>query len=103
MRPVAEFFSDEIDTNEIGGRQGRVHYRLDLADPYAMLVLGRVLSDGARKHSPDNWRKIDWRTHVNHAIGHLYAALAEDRGDDHLGNALARVMMAVAQAPEATE
>jgi len=99
VRGVAEFFSDEIDTNEIGGRQGRVHYRLDLADPYATLVLGRVLAEGAQKHSPDNWRKIGWRTHVNHAIGHLYAALASDLGEDHLGHALARVHMAVAQVP----
>jgi hypothetical protein len=82
--------------NERGGKQSRLVARLDLVDAQTMLRLGRILGEGALKYGPNNWRKIESPDHVNHALVHVYAALAGDTQDDHLGHALCRLMMACA-------
>ena len=41
-----------------------------------------------------NYTKIPADEHINHAIQHLYAYLAGDTSDDHLGHALVRTMFA---------
>ncbi len=81
-----------------GGRQSAHPWRLDLVDPGAWYVLGRVLDYGARKYSPDEWRLIPTREHVNAALLHLVAYLGGDRSDDHLGHALCRTHFALAVA-----
>lgn len=95
-KPVEKFFSDSIEWNESGGGQSGVGFRLDLMDPYATLELGRILKNGAERYAPDNWRKIDVGTHVNHALGHILAHMAGDRTDPHLSHALCRLHFAVA-------
>jgi hypothetical protein len=94
-RETKEFFSDEETINESGGKQSRTHYRLDLVDPFALLVLGRVLLRGVR-YGEDNWRLIPAKDHVNHALGHIMGWLSGDKTDDHLANAFCRLMMAIA-------
>lgn len=83
-------------TNENGGKQSKILYRFDLADPIAMFEMCRVLHEGAEKYGEDNWRNIPVRDHLNHLLIHVYAYLAGDRQDDHLTHALCRAMFAVA-------
>ena len=83
-------------TNEQGGRQSHLPYRFDLIDPQAIFTLAEVLYQGAERHGEDNWRKIPVRDHLNHALAHIYAYMAGDTQDDHLGHAFCRMMFAVA-------
>lgn len=84
-----------ITTNEQGGRQSRVPYRCDLLPARAVLDVAAVLSVGAEKYGPDNWRQITVNEHVNHALAHLFARQAGDDADDHLAHAACRLLMAL--------
>jgi hypothetical protein len=84
-----------ITENESGGQQSTIEGRFDLIPPVAMFELAKIMEYGARRYAPNNWRKIPIDDHVNHALSHLFAYLAGDRQDDHLGHALARMAMAV--------
>jgi hypothetical protein len=84
-----------IDTNEHGGQQSKIEGRFDLIPPIAMLELAKIMEYGAKRYAPNNWRKIPLDDHVNHMLMHLFAYVAGDRQDDHLGHALARAAMAV--------
>jgi hypothetical protein len=85
----------ETTTNENGGMQSLSPYRFDLIPPEAMFRVAEVFAYGATKYAPDNWRKIKSDDHLNHLFQHLYAYMAGDRQDDHLGHALCRMMMFV--------
>jgi hypothetical protein len=54
-----------------------------------------VFDYGARKRSANNWRKVDMEDHIDHALQHIFAYLAGDKQDDHLGHAFCRLAMAV--------
>jgi hypothetical protein len=88
-----------IKTNEQGGQQSDLPYRLDLMPPFALLEVGRILAHGARKYAPWNWLKIDTNSHINHALVHLTAYLCGDDSEgkpiEHLKHAACRVMMAL--------
>lgn len=83
-------------TNEQGGMQSDLPYRCDLLDAESILKLSAVLKQGAEKYAPDNWRKIDCMSHINHALVHIFAYMAGDKQDDHLDHAFCRLMMAMA-------
>jgi hypothetical protein len=85
-----------IHTNEKGAKQSASPYRCDLLDGPAILRLAAVLKYGADKYAPNNWRGIPTNDHINHALVHIFAYLAGDTQDDHLGHFLCRAMMAVA-------
>jgi hypothetical protein len=82
-------------TNAAGGKQSKTRYRCDLLPGRAVLAVAEVLSAGAEKYGPDNWRLIPVRDHVNHALTHLLAFVAGDRSDDHLSHAACRVLFAL--------
>lgn len=86
-------------TNEKGGKQSAVKYRMDLVDPHAMFEMTRILREGAVKYGIDNWRKIPCEEHINHMLIHAYAHLAGDTQDDHLAHMMCRAMFAVAMDP----
>jgi tagatose-1,6-bisphosphate aldolase non-catalytic subunit AgaZ/GatZ len=67
-----------------------------LVDPQALFNLARVLAYGAKKYGENNWRSLTVQEHLNHALQHIYAYLAGDFQDDHLGHAQCRVHMALA-------
>jgi hypothetical protein len=81
--------------NEVGAKQSKVEYRLDLADTRAVFALGKTLHEGAEKYGEENWRGIPAKEHINHALIHLYAYLAGDKQDEHLSHALCRIMFAI--------
>lgn len=86
----------ETIVNEKGAKQSRTDYRFDLMDGDALFRLAGILHHGAVKYGEENWRGIGPKDHLNHALGHIYAWLAGDEQDDHLGHAFCRLMMACA-------
>lgn len=82
----------EIKPN--GAKQSDSPYRLDLIPPKALLNTAAILKQGAVKYGENNWRGLSVEDNLNHALVHIYAYLASDRQDDHLGHALCRMMFA---------
>lgn len=81
--------------NEQGGKQSKLDYRFDLIDPLPLFKLAEILSSGADKYGKWNWRRISVEDNLNHALSHIFAYLAGDRQDDHLGHAFCRLMFAI--------
>lgn len=84
--------------NENGGKQSETPYGFHLIPPSAIFEAAKVLKYGADKYGETfesrNYNKIDTNSHLNHALQHIYAFLAGDTQDDHLGHALVRLMFA---------
>ena len=80
--------------NAAGGKQSHLPYRFDIVDPTVMFVLARILAEGDAKYGTFNWRKIGVNENLNHALCHIFAYLAGDVQDDHLGHAFCRLMFA---------
>jgi 5'-nucleotidase len=49
---------------------------------------------GKQSYGEWNWRRIPTSDHLNHALTHIFAYLAGDKQDDHIGHALCRLMFA---------
>ena len=64
-----------------------------------IITIAKVLQEGARTYTPNNWRLIPQEEHINHALIHCIARLKGDTQDNHLAHALCRVMMAIATKP----
>lgn len=88
-----------IDTptiiNEKGAKQSDTPYRFDLIPHLALFKEAEILGKGAKKYGDWNWIGIPINEQINHAIQHIYAYLAGDTSDDHLGNASCRVHFAL--------
>jgi hypothetical protein len=82
--------------NEQGGGQSAVSYGFDCLDPKAMFKMTEALEEGRKEYGKDNWRKISIDDHLNHLLIHVFAYMAGDRQDDHLGHAMCRAMFACA-------
>jgi hypothetical protein len=60
--------------------------RLSLLPPRALMAVGRVLTHGAKKYGPDNWRHVDDKArYVDAAMRHLLAAMAGEESDPDTG------------------
>lgn len=63
-----------------------------------MFAAAEVAKYGADKYGETfekrNYTKIPSVEHLNHALQHIYAHLAEDKSDEHLSHAIIRVMFA---------
>jgi hypothetical protein len=76
--------------------------RFGLIPPVALLEVAEVMTFGAQKYAPDNWRKVEGghSRYVEAALRHVNAHLRGDRQDDesslsHLSHAVASLMMAM--------
>ena len=87
-----------VITNEYGGKQSKTPYGFHLLPASALFDAARVAKYGADKYGETfdnrNYVKIDTTEHLNHALQHIYAFLAGDAQDDHLGHAIVRLMFA---------
>lgn len=81
--------------NAQGGKQSDSPYRSDLLPPAALLVIARVLKEGADKYGDDNWRAIPRKDHMNHALTHMLTHRAGDQTDHHLAHAACRLLFAL--------
>jgi hypothetical protein len=65
----------------------------------ALRIAARILDDGEAKHppgAPNYWLQVSLKEHLRRAITHLDRVLVgATSGDDDLGHALARLMLAV--------
>lgn len=84
--------------NENGGKQSDTPYGFHLLPISALFDAAKVAKYGADKYGETfdkrNYTKIDTLDHLNHAVQHIYAFLAGDKQDDHLGHAIVRLMFA---------
>lgn len=84
--------------NNAGGRQSDSPYGFHLLPASALFDAAMVAKYGADKYGETfedrNYIKIPTVEHLNHAIQHIYAYLAGDTQDDHLGHAIVRLMFA---------
>ena len=83
-----------IVTNEYGGKQSRVDARFDLVPPYSLQAVAEILGAGAVKYGENNWQRITTAEHLNHALNHINLHLIGDTSENHLGNAMVRMMFA---------
>ena len=87
-----------VITNDNGGRQSDTPYGFHLLPISALFDAAKVAKYGADKYGETfdqrNYTKIPALDHLNHAIQHIYAFLAGDTQDDHLGHAIVRLMFA---------
>lgn len=70
-----------------------------LLPPLAALEVGKVLTYGAKKYSPDNWRKVNGlqERYTSATLRHLLAHMAGEEKDeetdlDHLAHAITCLM-----------
>lgn len=89
---------EPVIENEQGGKQSDTPYGFHLLPVRSVFAAAKVAKYGADKYGETfenrNYTKISPQEHVNHAIQHLYAYLAGDTQDDHLGHAIVRCMFA---------
>lgn len=72
-----------------------VEHRFDLIDPDALLAMAKVMHEGAKDHTPEGWRNMSTDDILNHALIHIILFMTgRDDGEDHLANAMTRLMMA---------
>lgn len=87
-----------VIVNESGGKQSHTPYAFHMLPLSAVFGAAEVCGYGAKKYGETlnnrNYVKIPTEDHINHAIQHLYAYLAGDKQDDHLGHAIVRCMFA---------
>lgn len=63
--------------------------RYDLISPIGLAAWAAACAEGAEKYGDYNWEKgMSVNEMLNHAIAHIYAYLAGDRREDHLGHAI---------------
>lgn len=96
-----------VTTNENGGMQSDTPYAFHMLPTSALFAAADVCAYGAKKYGETfndrNYTKISTVEHINHAIQHLYAYLAGDTSDDHLGHAIVRTMFAYDTAQQEKE
>lgn len=89
---------EPIVTNADGGKQSDTPYGFHLLPIQSVFAAAQVAKYGADKYGETftqrNYTKIPVEEHINHCIQHLYAYLAGDKQDDHLGHAIVRAMFA---------
>lgn len=85
-----------IITTPQGGKQAHIETALSLIPPKAILHVGAVLKTAADKYGIDNWRKIERRSHLDHALEHIYIYLSGvESGEPDLVHAATRLLLAI--------
>lgn len=70
--------------------------RWDLISPIGLKALAKTYAEGAAKFGANNWENgMPVTDLLNHGIAHIYAFLAGDRTEDHLGHAAWNLLGAI--------
>jgi len=85
----------ETITYDNGASESKTELRFDLIPPDEIATIAKVLGQGAVKYGDDNWKALPTWTHLNHALQHIFAYLANDKSDDHLSHAATRLIFAM--------
>lgn len=83
-KPLEE--SNEITTNNQGGKQSKITEMCSELPPYALLKVAEVCGTGAAKYGSLNWHKIPVMSEMDHALRHGLRFLAywNAQADYHL-------------------
>lgn len=71
--------------NEKGMKFDDEKPRYDLLPPYAIDTMCKVLTFGAKKYSPDNWKKVERVRYIAAAMRHMFALLRGETYDSETG------------------
>lgn len=85
----------ETVTHPNGASESKTNLRFDLLPPVEIATIAKILGEGSVKYGEDNWHGITTESNLNHALQHIYAFLAGDESDDHLGHAATRLLFAM--------
>lgn len=77
-----------------GQYQSEISVGWHLFDLTVMRLVSQILVEGEKNYGRDAWHGKSPEHHINHAIEHLTQQLENDTSENHLGNALCRVMFA---------
>lgn len=93
---LVAYFDDDIEVTPAGGKHSKLDTRCDLLPAKALLEVAKVLKVGADKYGEDNWRSIDRKGHMKHAVDHILQYLAgTDTSEPHLSHAACRLLFAM--------
>ena len=68
--------------------------RLDLIPFEGLLACGEAMHEGAVNHGDHNWKKgLPYGVMINHALQHISKYMCADDSEDHIGHAIANLMM----------
>ena len=94
------FVESQPDTTGYKADSGKPQFAL--IPQQALLEVAKVMTYGAQKYAPDNWRKVDdaHNRYIDAALRHINSHLRGDRRDDesgleHLAHAVCSLMMAM--------
>jgi hypothetical protein len=81
--------------SEFGKKYDSDKPRADLLPPLALIEVAKVLTYGASKYGPDNWKKLDnlQNRYTGAALRHLLAHMSDEEVDeetelDHIAHAI---------------
>ncbi len=77
-----------------GQYQSEIQVGWHLFDLTVMRLVSAILLEGEKNYGRDAWYGKSPEHHINHAIEHLTQQLENDTSENHLGNAMCRVMFA---------
>ncbi len=82
--------------NEKGAKQSAMPYKFTDFDARHVLRVAAVSARGCQKYGPKNYMGISTLDHMDHALTHINAFLADDPQEDHLAHAICRLYFAMA-------
>lgn len=91
IRHIADFMLTGVEVNLLMAMDS-----IEYDELQQVVKIAKVLQYGADRYEPNNWRLIPQQEHINHALIHLIAEIADDTQDEHANHALCRLMMAYA-------
>lgn len=78
---------DELDVYATGAKRSKLIERYDLLSPIGLQRAALAAAEGARKYGDfNNEGGLGVSVYLNHALAHIFAYLAGNRDEDHLGH-----------------
>lgn len=77
-----------------GGVVSRTGYYFLDFDSRVLLDVAKISKSGYDRRGPDNYKRVTYLEHVDRALAHIHLFLAGDTSDNHLGNAICRLIFA---------
>ena len=78
----------ELPVDKVGRKDDAAKLRYDLVPPIALELIAEVLTYGAKKYAPENWRNVEEpeRRYIAAAMRHIEAYRKGERIDQESGH-----------------